>query len=50
MSVVFILLNFIIHKIRSKIEYNELNKLGYINKHSASNYNLNIYRTGNRNS
>lgn len=41
---------FIIHKIKSNNEYIELNKLGYIDKYSAEDYNLNIYRIGNKNS
>lgn len=49
-SIVLILINFIVHKIKSKIEYDELNKLGYINKYSAGDYNLNIYRVGNKSS
>lgn len=47
---IFILINFIIHKIKSKNEYTELNNLGYINKYSAGDYNLNIYRIGNKDS
>lgn len=34
---------FVSYKIKSKNEYNELNKLGYINKYSTGDYNLNIY-------
>lgn len=48
--VILILINFIIHKIKSNNEYRKLNKLGYINKYSAGNYDLNLYRVGNKNS
>lgn len=41
---------FVVHKIKSNNEYNELKDLGYINKYSAGDYDLNIYRIGNKNS
>lgn len=41
---------FIVHKIKNNIEYNELKKYGYISKYSAGDYDLNIYRIGNKNS
>ena len=47
LSIIFI---FIVHKIKSNNEYNELKELGYINKYSAGDYDLNIYRIGNKNS
>ena len=52
--IIFLLLSitiiFIVHKIKSNNEYNELKDLGYINKYSAGDYDLNIYRIGNKNS
>ena len=45
-----ILVAFTIHKIKSNNEYNELKDLGYINKYSAGDYDLNIHRIGNKNS
>ncbi len=45
-----ILVVFTIHKIKSNNEYNELKDLGYINKYSAGDYDLNIHRIGNKNS
>lgn len=48
--ITLILINFIIHKIKSDNEYKELNKLGYVNKYSAGDYYLNLYRVGNKNS
>ena len=48
--IIFIFVNFIVHKIKSKNEYKELKDLGYINLYSAGDYNLNIYRVGNKNS
>ena len=48
--VILILINLIVHKIKSNNEYKELNKLGYINKFSAGDYDLNLYRVGNKNS
>lgn len=51
--IVLFLLNlvvFTIHKIKSNNEYNELKDLGYINKYSAGDYDLNIHRIGNKNS
>ena len=45
-----ILVIFVVHKIKSNNEYNELKDLGYINKYSAGDYDLNIYRIGNKNS
>lgn len=47
---ILLFINFVVHKIKSNDEYKELNKLGYINKYSAGDYNLNIYRVGNKNS
>lgn len=47
---VLLLINFVVHKIKSNNEYKELEKLGYINKYPAGDYNLNIYRIGNKNS
>ncbi len=47
LSIIFI---FIVHKIKSNNEYNELKELGYINKYSAGDYDFNIYRIGNKNS
>lgn len=41
---------FTIHKIKSNNEYNELKDLGYINKYSAGDYDLNIHIIGNKNS
>ena len=46
----FVLVNFIIHKVKYKQEYNFLDELGYVNKYSAGDYDLNIYQTGNKNS
>ena len=48
--VMLLLISFITHRIKSKNEYNELKELGYINKYSAGEYNLNIYRVGNKDS
>lgn len=48
--IVILLTLFITHKIKSKNEYNELKELGYINKYSAGEYDLNIYRVGNKDS
>lgn len=48
--VVLLFVSFIVHKIKNNNEYKELEKLGYINKYSAGNYNLNLYRVGNKNS
>ena len=45
-----IIVIFVVHKIKSNNEYNELKDLGYINKYSAGDYDLNIYRIGNKNS
>lgn len=47
---IFILSNYLIHKIKFKNEYNALKKIGYINKYSAGDYNLNVYRVGNKSS
>ena len=49
-SLLFVLVNFIIHKVKYKQEYNFLDELGYVNKYSAGDYDLNIYQTGNKNS
>lgn len=46
-SLLFIIINFIVHKVKSKNEYNYLNEIGYINKYNAGEYELNIYRVGN---
>lgn len=46
-SLLFIIINFIVHKVKSKNEYNYLNEIGYINKYDAGEYKLNIYRVGN---
>ncbi len=46
----FILINFIVHMVKNKKEYAYLVEQGYINKYSAGDYNLNIYRVGNKNS
>ena len=46
----FISIVFIVHKIKTYNEYKELKNAGYINKYSAGDYNLNIYRIGNKNS
>lgn len=48
--VLFLLINFIVHRIKSRKEYNELMEAGYINKYSAGDYDLNIYRIGNKDS
>lgn len=45
-----IIIIFIVHKIKCNNEYNELKKAGYINKYSVGDYDLNIYRVGNKNS
>ncbi|MGM9875101.1 MAG: alpha/beta fold hydrolase [Bacilli bacterium] len=42
--------NYVIHIIKSKNEYKELKDAGYINKYSTGDYNLNLYRIGNKNS
>lgn len=49
-ALLFVLINFIVHTVKNKKEYDYLNSLGYINKSSAGDYNLNIYRVGNKNS
>lgn len=46
----FIGIIFIVHRIKCNNEYNELKNSGYINKYSAGDYDLNIYRIGNKNS
>lgn len=45
-----IIIIFIVHKIKCNNEYNELKKASYINKYSSGDYDLNIYRVGNKNS
>lgn len=45
-----IIIIFIVHKIKCNNEYNELNKAGYINRYSVGDYDLNVYRVGNKNS
>lgn len=45
-----IIIIFIVHKIKCNNEFNELKKAGYINKYSVGDYDLNIYRVGNKNS
>ena len=44
MLLLSIIVIFVVHKIKSNNEYNELKDLGYINKYSAGDYDLNIYR------
>lgn len=46
----FIIIVFLIHRIKSNIEYKKLREAGYINKYSAGEYDLNIYRIGNKKS
>lgn len=46
-SALFIFINFIVHKVKSKNEYNYLKEIGYINKYDVGEYELNIYRVGN---
>lgn len=45
-----IIIIFIVHKIKSSNEYNILKEAGYISKYSAGDYDLNIYRIGNKDS
>lgn len=49
-ALLFVLVNFIIHKVKYKQEYKFLDELGYVNKYSVGDYDLNIYQTGNKNS
>ena len=46
----FISIVFIVHKVKTNNEYKELKSAGYINKYSAGDYDLIIYRIGNKNS
>ena len=46
-SVLFLIIYFIVHKVKSKNEYNYLKEISYINKYNAGEYELNIYRVGN---
>lgn len=48
--VLLIFINYVVHRIKLKNEYKELKDAGYISKYSAGDYELNIYRIGNRNS
>lgn len=48
--VLLIFINYVIHRIKLKNEYQELKDAGYINKYSSGDYDLNIYRIGNKNS
>ena len=43
----FLIIVFLVDRIKSNTEYKELSKAGYINKYSAGEYDLNIYRIGN---
>lgn len=46
----FIIIVFLIHRIKRNIEYKVLNEAGYISKYSSGEYNLNVYRIGNKKS
>ena len=46
----FLIIVFLVDRIKSNTEYKELSKAGYINKYSAGEYDLNIYRIGNEKS
>lgn len=47
---ILLLVIFIVHRILLNKEYNELKENGYINKYSVGDYDLNLYRIGNKHS
>lgn len=47
---VLVLFNLVNHMIKNKNEYNELKDQEYINKYSTGEYELNLYRVGNKDS